>query len=93
MPEVPAVAETPGFSDCDVSLWLGVLAPAGTAPEIVAHLHRHLVEAMREPAMEASLKPYGIQPLHSTPQEFAKVIDQDRKKWVAVVKPARVQAD
>ncbi len=93
LPEVPAMAETPGFSDYDVSLWLGVLAPAGTAPEIIAYLNRSLVKVMRAPAMEASLKPHGIQPLHSTPEEFAKVIARDRQKWVAVVKSANVQAN
>ncbi|MET1117004.1 MAG: tripartite tricarboxylate transporter substrate binding protein [Comamonas sp.] len=93
LPEVPAMSETSGFSDYDVSLWLGVLAPAGTAPDIIAHLNRNLVKVMREPSMEASLKPYGIQPLHSTVQEFAKVIEQDRRKWLAVVKAANVKAD
>lgn len=93
LPEVPAMSETAGFSDYDVSLWLGVLAPAGTAPEIVAYLNRNLVKVMREPSMEASLKPLGIQPLHSSAQEFAQVIERDRKKWAAVVKSANVQAD
>lgn len=93
LPEVPAMAETPGFPDYDVSLWLGVLAPAGTSPELVQYLNRHLVKVMREPAMAASLKPYGIQPLHSSPEEFAKVIAQDRRKWAAVVKSANVRAD
>ncbi|WP_394680786.1 Bug family tripartite tricarboxylate transporter substrate binding protein [uncultured Comamonas sp.] len=93
MPEVPAMAETAGFKDYDVSLWLGVLAPAGTSPEIVAYVNRKLVEVMREPSMESSLKPFGIQPLHSSPQAFANVIDQDRKKWAAVVNSANVQAD
>lgn len=93
LPAVPAMSETPGFSDYDVSLWLGVLAPAGTTPDIVAYLNRALVKVMREPSMEASLKPYGIQPLHSSPQEFAKVIDQDRRKWLSVVKTANVQPD
>ncbi len=93
MPEVPALAETPGFSEYDVSLWLGVLAPAGTSQDLVAFLNRNLVKVMRDPAMQASLKPYGIQPLHSSAQEFAKVIDQDRKKWQAVVKSANVQAN
>ncbi|MGO4609918.1 Bug family tripartite tricarboxylate transporter substrate binding protein [Variovorax sp. 2RAF20] len=93
MPEVPAMAETPGFADYDVSLWLGVLAPAGTPPEIVRYLNRHLVKVMREPTMEASLKPLGIQPLHSTPEEFAKLIEQDRRKWAAVVKAANVQVE
>jgi len=93
MPEVPAMAETPGFADYDVSLWLGVLAPAGTAPDIVRYLNRQLVKVMQEPAMEASLKPLGIQPLHSSPEAFAKVIEQDRRKWAAVVKAAHVQVD
>ena len=93
MPEVPAMAETPGFTDYDVSLWLGVLVPAGTSPEIVRYLNRRLVTVMREPAMAASLKPLGIQPLYSSPEEFAKVIDQDRRKWSAVVKAVKVQLE
>lgn len=92
-PEVPALSETPGFADYDVSLWLGVLAPAGTSAEIVRYLNTQLVKVMQEPAMEASLKPLGIQPLHSSPQEFARTIADDRKKWAAVVKAANVKAD
>jgi len=93
LPEVPTVAEAPGFADYDVSLWLGVLAPAGTAPEVVAWLNSRLVAVMRDPAMDATLKPYGIQPLFSTPQAFAQQIDKDRRKWAAVVKSANVTAD
>ncbi|MGI4778349.1 MAG: Bug family tripartite tricarboxylate transporter substrate binding protein [Janthinobacterium lividum] len=93
MPEVPAMSEAPGFAAYDVSLWLGVLAPAATAPDIVRYLNTRLVAVMREPAMEASLKPLGIQPLSSSPEEFAKVIEQDRRKWAAVVKAADVKTD
>jgi tripartite-type tricarboxylate transporter receptor subunit TctC len=93
LPDVPAMAETPGFADYDVSLWLGVLAPAGTPAGIVDYLHRRLAAVMREPSMEASLRPLGIQPLHGGPQEFARVIAQDRRKWAAVVAVAKVQAD
>ncbi|MEH3086912.1 MAG: tripartite tricarboxylate transporter substrate binding protein [Xylophilus ampelinus] len=93
LPDVPALAETPGFADYDVSLWLGVLAPAGTPDAVVRHLHRKLDGVMRDPAMEAALRPLGIQPLHGTPEEFARTIAQDRRKWAAVVRAAKVQAD
>ncbi|MFC3216847.1 Bug family tripartite tricarboxylate transporter substrate binding protein [Comamonas sp. JC664] len=93
---MPAMAETAGFKDYDVSLWLGVLAPAGTSPEIVSYLNRQLVKVMREPSMENSLKPYGIQPLYSSPQEFAKTIAKtarNGRRWSSRQKSRQIDRD
>eukprot|EP01030_Chromulinospumella_sphaerica_P000099 gene98-102_t len=93
MPGVPSMSETQAFSEYEVSLWLGVLAPAGTSPGIVRYLNRQLAAVMQHPGMLASLRPLGIEPLHGSPEDFARAIDQDRRKWAAVIKAADIQAD
>jgi len=93
LPDVPSMSESPGFADYDVSLWSGVLAPAGTPEDVVRYLNANLVKVMSEPAMSDYLAPYGITALHSTSQEFARQIETDAKRWAAVVKAANVHLD
>ena len=93
LPDVPSMSELPGFADFDVSLWSGMLAPAGTPEALVKYLNQAAVKVMSEPAMKTYLAPYSIEPLHSSPQEFAGVIEKDRRKWAAVVKSAGVRVD
>ncbi len=92
MPDLPAISESAGFKAYDVSLWLGVLAPAGTPSAITHWLQQQLAQVMSAPAMADYLKPYGIQPLHGNGTEFAATIARDRQKWAAVIKAAGIQA-
>jgi tripartite-type tricarboxylate transporter receptor subunit TctC len=86
LPDVASMSEIPGFKDFEVSLWSGVLAPAGTPPNIVTYLNQRIAKIMTEPAMKTYLAPYSIEPLHSTPQAFADQIAIDEKKWESIVK-------
>lgn len=93
LPDVPSMSELPGFADFDVSLWCGVLSPAGTPEAIVKFLNQATVKVMSDPAMKAYLAPFGIVPLHSSPREFADTIEKDRRKWAALVKSSGAQMD
>jgi tripartite-type tricarboxylate transporter receptor subunit TctC len=86
LPDVPSMSEIPGFKDFEVSLWSGVLAPAGTPSNIVGYLNQRIAKVMTEPAMKTYLAPYSIEPLHSTPQAFSAQIATDEKKWETIVK-------
>jgi tripartite-type tricarboxylate transporter receptor subunit TctC len=92
LPNVPTIAEAglPGF---DVSIWLGVLAPAKTPPDIVARLNSEIRKVMTEPEMKAQLVKAGIDPLTSTPDEFAATIKNDMAKWGKVVKASGARVD
>jgi tripartite-type tricarboxylate transporter receptor subunit TctC len=92
LPNVPTIAEAglPGF---DVSIWLGVLAPAKTPPDIVARLNSEIRKVMAEPEMKAQLVKAGIDPLTSTPDEFAATIKSDMAKWSKVVKASGARVD
>jgi tripartite-type tricarboxylate transporter receptor subunit TctC len=93
MPGVPTISETTGMGDFDVSLWLGVLAPAGTPKEIVAKLNREIGAAMSAPEMAPQMAQAGIEVRLSTPSEFGELIRSDMAKWAAIVKRSGVRLD
>lgn len=92
LPSVPTIAESglPGF---DVSIWLGVLAPAKTPADIIARLNSEIGKVMSDPEMKAQLAKSGIDPMVSTPQEFAATIKSDTVKWGKVVKASGISID
>jgi tripartite-type tricarboxylate transporter receptor subunit TctC len=92
LPNVPTIAEAglPGFETAN---WLGVLAPARTPPEVVARLSAELKVAMADAEMRQLLIGLGVDPIYSTPQEFAEVIRKDIAKWAAVVKATGAKLD
>ncbi|WP_256353912.1 tripartite tricarboxylate transporter substrate binding protein [Variovorax sp. dw_308] len=93
MPNVPSISETPGMSDYEMSLWLGVLAPAGTPGAIVARLHDEIGAAMSSPDIVRQMADAGIDIRLSTPKEFAALIRTDTARWSEVVKRSGVRLD
>ncbi|MEN3354561.1 MAG: hypothetical protein V7640_2719 [Betaproteobacteria bacterium] len=89
MPDVPTVAETlPGFES---SQWFGVLAPAGTPRPIIERLHQGIANASRTPDLKEKFAAMSIEPVNSTPEEFAKVIREESVIWAKVVKAAGIK--
>ncbi|MDM0110921.1 tripartite tricarboxylate transporter substrate binding protein [Variovorax sp. J22R133] len=93
MPNVPTIAETPGMGNYEMSLWLGVLAPAGTPDTIVQKLHDEIGAAMSSPDIVRQMADAGIEVRLSTPTEFAALIRTDTAKWSEVVKRSGVRLD
>ena len=85
LPDVPTVTES-GIKGYDVVVWLGVMAPARTPPEIIKHLNEAMVRALREPEVSARLKEFGMQVYASSPSEFARFLSAERAKWEPIVK-------
>lgn len=91
LPEIPAIAESfPGFRTIT---WNGVLAPTGTPAAIVDRLSRDMQRAIREPGVADRLQKIGVDPLGSTPAEFAKTIEADIALYRAIVKDAAIKVD
>jgi tripartite-type tricarboxylate transporter receptor subunit TctC len=86
-PDVPSMAEAglPGF---DTSVWFGLLAPAGTPPEIVAALAREVNAALKSDDVIAPLRAQGMEPIGGGPAEFAAHIASETAKWAPVVEAA-----
>jgi len=90
LPEVPTVAESglPGF---DVTSWYGIVARAGTPPEIVQKLNHDMVEALQAEDVRAKLAGLGLETVGNTPEEFAALIKSDSAKWSDVIRRAGIK--
>jgi tripartite-type tricarboxylate transporter receptor subunit TctC len=91
-PGVPTMREA-GLTDMDIELWTGLLAPAGTPQPIIRRLHEEVLRVLKLPDVRERFASLGVDPVGSTPEEFAKVIAADIAKWTAVAKAANIKAD
>ncbi|MFL5085412.1 MAG: Bug family tripartite tricarboxylate transporter substrate binding protein [Xanthobacteraceae bacterium] len=86
-PDVPTMAEA-GLPDYDIGLWFGLLAPAGTPRDVIDKLARVTNEAIKSADVRTALRTAGLDPLGSTPDEFARYIVSEVQKGAAVVQAA-----
>jgi len=93
LPELPTIAEqgVPGY---DVSVFFGVVAPAGTPLERIAKLNQAFVEVLASPKVKELFAVQGLEsaPDH-TPAQLAKFIAAQKASWAAVVKASGAQLD
>jgi len=91
LPDVPAIAETlPGY---DVSLWYGLVAPAGTPDKIVDMLSKTVAEVLEEPDTSKTLRQIGVDPAPPGARQFQALIDGEIKRWSDVVREADIKVD
>ncbi len=92
LPDVPTVAEAgvPGYV---AEQWYGLLAPAGTPPEIVKLLNARALQALASKEIRDKLLSEGAEPAGNSPQQFAELIRDDLAKWAAVAKRAGIEAE
>jgi len=89
-PTVPTVAEA-GVPGYEAMQWYGMVAPAGTPPQIIARLHAEAAKALQSSEMKEKLALDGAQPVGSTPAEFAALIRRELDKWTRVVRAAGIE--
>src|SRR5687767_11725881 len=92
LPEVPTFGEL-GYPKVAVSLWYGLLAPAGTPKPIVEKLNREVAKALGSPDVREKLLAQGAEPMPGTPEAFASFMQEEMAKWAPVVKQAGVKLD
>jgi len=92
LPDVPTIAESgiPGF---DVSVWYGIVAPAGTPQEIVTRLSTQIVQILKLPDVRERIVSTGSTIVGSTPEQFAAVIASEVTKWAKVVRESGATAE
>ena len=92
LPDVPTVAESglPGF---EVSNWIGLFAPVGTPPEIVAKLNAEVQKIMRSPDVQKRLEAEGARFIPTTPGQFAAFQKDELVKWAKIIKDANIKAE
>ena len=91
LPELPPVADAvPGY---EVLTWQGLVAPAGTPPEIIKRLHAELIRALKDPEFEARMRGMGLEIYGTTPEQFAQYIRDENAKWAKVIKATGARID
>jgi tripartite-type tricarboxylate transporter receptor subunit TctC len=93
LPDLPTIAESglPGF---DLTTWFGVMAPAGTSPEIVTKLNAEIVRALNAKDMRERLEKMGAGvPANNTPEHFAAFIRDEAAKYAKVVRESGAKVD
>jgi len=92
LPEVPTFAEL-GYPKVAVSLWYGLLAPAGTPGAVIEKLNHAVTKALELPDIREKLAAQGAEPMPGSPQAFAAFMQEEMAKWAPVVKQAGVKLD
>jgi len=92
LPDMPTVAESgyPGFESVQ---WYGMLAPAGTPPEVVQRLQEACVTALKSPEVVARFKEEDAVAGGETPAQFAAFIQAEQNRWKDIVAKAGIRAD
>jgi len=92
LPDVPTMDES-GLKGFDLGTWFGVLAPAGTPPEIVAKLSQEMVKIIHAPEFKKKMADLGAEAIGDTPDQMKILIKNDTERFAKLVKEANVSLD
>lgn len=91
MPEMPSLAEEmPGF---DVTVWSGLVVPAGTPREVIDKLWVASQKALAAPEVTSRLMSLGLDPALMGPDEFGRFVTAEAAKWARQIKQAGIQPE
>jgi tripartite-type tricarboxylate transporter receptor subunit TctC len=91
-PNVPTLGEA-GFAGFEISPWFGLLAPAGTPAAVVRKINGDVAEVLRDKETLEKFAGAGADPYTTTPEQFARILQDDIHKWSQVVKTSGAKID
>ncbi|MBN9088001.1 MAG: tripartite tricarboxylate transporter substrate binding protein [Reyranella sp.] len=92
MPDLPTVAEL-GYPGFDVSLWMGLLMPAGTPADVIDRMTKETAKALADPAVRKKVEEQGAEPAYLPPAEFSKFVVDETKRFSELVKDVGLRVD
>lgn len=93
LPNVPAIAETPGMEGFELTSWVGLLAPAGTPRHIVDKLNAQLRKTLAKPQVRDKLIAMGAEVVPSSPTEMDEFVKQQLVSWGSKIRAAGIQPE
>ena len=91
-PDLPTMDEA-GIKGFNLDTWAGLVAPAGTPPEVIAKLNSVLRPIIDSPEVQARFKNVGFEGFSSTPEELGDFIKAQLALWGKMIKDANIQMD
>jgi tripartite-type tricarboxylate transporter receptor subunit TctC len=92
LPQVPTISEA-GVPGYELSSWVGVLGPRGTARSLVERIHGTVIASLQSPKVKAVMAENGAILIGNTPDEFARELRDEIAKWVKVAKAAGIKLE
>ena len=92
-PELPTIAEAAGLPGYEISAWQGILAPAGTPPDIVGRLNKEIARILRLPEVVERLTSEGAEPVASSPEAFGEYLRAELARWSKVGQAAGIRIE
>ena len=92
LPNVPTISEA-GVPGYEAVIWLGLMAPKGTPPQIVDRLNAEIAKIQNRPEVRQEWLSQGAVPMVMTPEEFGRYLDEDVVKWERIVKISGAKPD
>jgi tripartite-type tricarboxylate transporter receptor subunit TctC len=91
-PDIPTVAEA-GVPGYEVGVWFGMVAPAGTPPDVLARLNAELNKILRDPDVKQKFADQGVEPAGGSPERFGEHLRTQIEKWGRVVKESGAKVE
>lgn len=91
LPNVPPIGDT--LRGYEAEVWYGVIAPAGAPRAVIDRLSAEIARIVHAPAVRDKLVAQAAEPIGSTPDQFAAVMESELKKWSAVIRQTGVRAE
>jgi tripartite-type tricarboxylate transporter receptor subunit TctC len=92
MPDLPTVAEL-GYPGFDVSLWMGLLMPAGTPADVIDRMSKATERALADPAVRKKIEEQGAEPAYMPPAAFSKFVVDETRRFGELVKDVGLRVD
>ncbi len=92
LPDVPTFAEL-GYKNVEAAALVGMVVPAATPPEVVAALNKQVVAAINDPAVHKRLEDFGVEPVGSTPAQFAELLRIETVRWQKLIRELKITLD
>ncbi len=91
LPDIPTLKES--GVDVEADTWMGLIAPGGTPPAIVARINKEVTEVIKLPAVRDKLATQLMEPVGNSPAEFRAFIDGEIARWTPVIRAAGIKVN
>jgi len=93
LPDVPAMAELPGYAGYNFTNWTGVFVAAKTPPAVIDRLAAEIAKAIQDPGVREKLVSAGVDPLGLSPAQFRQFLEREKATYSKVAKIRNIKAD
>ncbi len=91
LPDVPTVAEAGNLPGFEATSWYALMAPAHTPDAIIRKLQHEIAAILQIPAVRDVLDAQGATPVGNTPEELARVLNEDTARWSKLIRDAHIE--